>query len=612
MSISTDQYSIKALFDQKQTFSVPKYQRGYAWDEEAVDDFVGDLTQSLEARLAGADRNHFFGGVVTVRQQVVGSTRENYEVIDGQQRLASFVLLAGCLIQFIQQLLSELSSKENLSEVEAEVYTYLDETQTAVSRLYLSYRDNKGIRYTDVPKLILSKADDQFFRDLITSPTPPVVSRESHKRILSAWQRLSDFVKTTILEHDLSAPNKADRLQKFLDDVLGRSCTAIFMCSDARTEAYQIFQVLNDRGVQLGKGDLLRARTLELLNGDRHESIQNAVADDWDEVLAYAPRTIDDYLLWYFSSMVGRRPKPVNIADEFLEHRFRCKGKDTVGVRGAKTIREEVNRVKGAFSTFATMNEGDWPWPDTREVGTWDRERLRMLVTHLQHTNAMPLLLALTTLGPKKFAEAVASIERFVFRYKTIVNAHITPLTNFYLTHAGEIRRSSRYSVRRMRTDLQQLSEKYAPDSIFRAALRELRYSPKRSNTHVRYFFLAIEDYGRWADSGAQGVPKCRDKSRLFDLGATTIEHIYPQSALVADKAAELEEVKHALGNLTILGPQDNDSVSNDPPQSKADLFAGSHIRLNRTLDLDNGWTSEMVNQRTEELVSKALKIFVP
>ena len=48
MAISTDQYSIKALFEQKQTFVVPKYQRGYAWDDEAVDDFIRDISECPE------------------------------------------------------------------------------------------------------------------------------------------------------------------------------------------------------------------------------------------------------------------------------------------------------------------------------------------------------------------------------------------------------------------------------------------------------------------------------------------------------------------------------------------------------------------------------------
>ena len=57
MTIHTDQYSIKALFEQKQTFIVPKYQRGYAWDDEAISDFIEDISECFKARQAGTDLN---------------------------------------------------------------------------------------------------------------------------------------------------------------------------------------------------------------------------------------------------------------------------------------------------------------------------------------------------------------------------------------------------------------------------------------------------------------------------------------------------------------------------------------------------------------------------
>ena len=612
MPISTDQYSIKALFDQKQTFVVPKYQRGYAWDDEAVNDFIEDMSECLEARLAGTAKNHFFGGVVTIRREIVGSTRDNYEVIDGQQRLASFVLLAGCIVECITETLADMEGNGDLDDSHREAQTYLSETATTLTRLYLTFRDNKGIQYSDVPKLVLSNADDHYFRSVVCDLAPGEAVRESHKRILFAWEQLGGFVHDKIFCAGLSVPEKAIRLQQFLDDVLGRDCTAIFMCSDDRSEAYQIFQVLNDRGVQLGKGDLLRARTMELLYNDALLATQNELAENWDDILAYEPRVIDDYLLWYFSSVVGRRPKPVDLADEFLEHRFGCKGNDAVNAAGAQRILAEATELNTAFAKLATMHEGNWPWIDHAGVTTWSRERLRMLVAHLQHTNALPLLLSLTTLDPKKFAEAVASIERFVFRYKTIVNAHITPLTNVYLKHARTVREPRRYSVRKLRADLTELVNIYAPDSIFEPALREIRYLPRRSNVTIRYFFIAMEDYGRWAEAGARGTPKCRDQTRVFDLKATTIEHIYPQNSVQGDIDSELEGVKHTVGNLTILGPDDNRDLANCPPREKFAEFAGSNLRLNRKVSENDSWTREIVEARTDQLVATALKIFIP
>ena len=612
MAISTDQYTIEALFDQKQTFIVPKYQRGYAWEDEAVNDFIEDISECLSARLKGSEKHHFFGGIVTIRREVHGSTRDNYEIIDGQQRLASFVLLAGCIIKHIRRTIADLEAKGDLDDDEKKAKTYLEETETVVNKLYLTFRDNKGIEYSDVPKLILSKADVDFFQKVVTGEVPGGTERESHKRILFAWKQLSDFVRAEIVKNTMSAPEKAMSIQQFLDDVLGKDCTAIFMCSDERSEAYQIFQVLNDRGVHLGTGDLLRARTLELLDDKNHQNTQDKVADNWDDILAYMPRAIDDYLLWYFSSMEGRRPKPVDLADEYLKHRFKCKDKDSISFQSAQQILSETEKLKKSFATLATMNDGDWPWDEYKGVSTWDRERLRMLVSHLKHTNAMPLMLSLMTLGPAKFAEAVACIERFIFRYKTIVNAHITPMTRVYLKHAKAIRDPGKYFIKYLRADLSELIERFAPDSIFETAIKQIKFSPRQGNTHIRYFLITIEDYSKWVESGATGVPKCKDKTRVFDFNTTTIEHVYPRKPLEGDKDDDLESVKHALGNLTILSPEENDALKNKPPDKKLSAFAHSSVKLNREIAQNDEWTKAMVEQRTEDLATKALKIFIP
>ena len=164
------------------------------------------------------------------------------------------------------------------------------------------------------------------------------------------------------------------------------------------------------------------------------------------------------------------------------------------------------------------LNDGDWPYRDHSTVNAWDRERLRALVVHLKHTNAMPLLLALRLLDAKEFADAVASLERFVFRYKTIGNAHISPATGLYLRHASKIRSTKTYAIKHLKNDLATLVSERVPNGVFEARLRELEYSESSGNAHIRYLLIALEDYSRWYEQGARGAPKCRDKTRVFDF----------------------------------------------------------------------------------------------
>lgn len=611
MSIKPTQLAVKFLFEQNHTFQVPKYQRGYAWDDEAIDDFIEDISRCLEMRSIGKRRNHFFGGIVTVRTDVPDSNRSNYEVIDGQQRLASFVMLAAAIVITMRNVVGDLVKKTKLTAGEKKAKDFLEQTIETLRGLYLYYRDQKELEYIELPKLTLSHADDVFFQKTIEggSQTP---SRASHERIRAAWKKLQAFIEKSVVKGD-SAEEKAKRLQLLVGSVLAEDCTVIFMSSDTRGEAYQIFQVLNDRGVQLTDGDLLRARTMELLDHRPLLTVQANVAEGWDRVLAYPPEAVDSYLRWYFSSLEGRRPKSANLADQFLEHRFGCKDqKGVLEKKHADKVLDEVERLAEEFAHLRNLGDGDWPYSDHTTVESWDRERLRMLVVHLKHTNAMPLLLSLRHLDPKKFAEAVASLERFVFRYKTIGNAHISPMTELYLRHAKKIRSSKNYSVSDLRADLCALVTKVVSDQVFEANLRDTKYSTQGGNSHIRYLLITLEDYSAWYEQGVQGKPKCKDKTRIFDFSNTTLEHIYPQSVAGSAQDAALEKVKHTIGNLTIFGPQDNDKLANKMFPEKRAMLKGSSLRLNRNIAENDSWTADCVKKRTDELVKMALKVFVP
>ena len=615
MVIKPTQLAVKFLFEQNHTFAVPKYQRGYAWDDHAIEDFIEDISRCLKAREADTERHHFFGGVVTVRMPIPSSNRSNYEVIDGQQRLASFVMLVAAIVRGMRNIVGELVKKSALTEKEGRAKKFLEGTIETLRSIYLIYKDEIELEYVEVPKLTLSDADNDFFQNVISqnviSKKGVVYARDSHERIQTAWSQLIKFVEKDILKSD-SPWDKANQLRLLVNSVLAVDCSVIFMCSETKAEAYQIFQVLNDRGVHLTNGDLLRASTMELLDHKSLAATQNEMSERWDSILAYSPEDIDSYLRWYFSSWQGKRPKPSSLADQFLESRFQCKDKRTASKAEAQLILEEVKQLDSDFSILRTLGEGEWPYVNHSNVSSWDRERLRMLVTHLKHTNAMPLLLSLQRLDEKQFAEAVASIERFVFRFKTIGNSHIGPMTKIYLLHAKKVREQTNYKIKELREDLQKLANKAVPNSVFKANLNEVKYSPSGGNGYIRYMLITLEDYAKWYEQGAQGIPRCKEKTRVFDFPNTTLEHVYSQSAKRADEVPALEASKHTIGNLTIFGPRDNSAVANKSYAEKRDVLKDSNLKLNREIGKNATWTKVHVTKRTETLIKMALKVFVP
>ena len=75
--------SVGALFgDVNARYTIPIYQRNYAWDAEQIEQLISDVHDAMRDR----DDTYFLGNlIVTVRD----SKTTDYEVIDGQQRLTT-------------------------------------------------------------------------------------------------------------------------------------------------------------------------------------------------------------------------------------------------------------------------------------------------------------------------------------------------------------------------------------------------------------------------------------------------------------------------------------------------------------------------------------------
>ena len=126
--------------------------------------------------------------------------------------------------------------------------------------------------------------------------------------------------------------------------------------------------------------------------------------------------------------------------------------------RSAREVLKEVQAIRDDHRIYRKLVVGEWPYASPNEVNAWLRDRLRLLVTELDHTNCMPLLLAACQLDERKFAEIVHLVERFAFRYKFVCNLHITPLTNVYMLQAQSIRHPLAYRVGVLRSEFQRCS----------------------------------------------------------------------------------------------------------------------------------------------------------
>lgn len=73
------------MFDSDMEYTIPLYQRAYAWEDKQLVQLVEDIMDVAE------DANYYIGSLIVSKQA------GKYEVVDGQQRLTSLYLLLNCL-----------------------------------------------------------------------------------------------------------------------------------------------------------------------------------------------------------------------------------------------------------------------------------------------------------------------------------------------------------------------------------------------------------------------------------------------------------------------------------------------------------------------------------
>lgn len=593
--------SVGSFFEHKPMYRIPKYQRGYAWDKPEIEDFLQDVETCFDKRKAGQPTNHFFGGIVSVINNVTGVVNQSeFELVDGQQRMATFVLLMASVLGQYKALLRDATAiGDTVNQPIIE-----DRIKELTSR-FIEFKQEINRNIQTVEVFILSKADQQFFRDLIrqVASTP---QRDSHRKLQAAYKEITEKVKAFAGTGGLT--QKMDNLE-IIKQLMDGDFSLLHIKTFNKKEAYTLFRVLNDRGKNLTDGDLLRARVLELLEG--HGAQQASAESIWDDILADPPSVTEDYLKAIFASVAGRRANANALFDDFLGVFYPQTHNPSISTTDANTILARTQELHTEIRNCRILANGEWPFPQRRPITPWDVNRLTLLLRELRITVTTPLLLSACKLAPTQFSEMVQLLERFMFRFKVIGNQHVTPFVNIIYTESVTIRNNpGAYNLNSLETALQGLQASKMPDAQFRSLLDSLNYKEGGGNQPLKYFLITLEHYYRWYRSGRPGKPVCLDKSRFYDFATTTIEHVYPRNAQGANVDPTLEPLKNALGNLTIMGPTDNVSGANDSFAIKKPIFDQSSVSMNKDIAQQSQWDEPTVTSRAEELKDMALAVF--
>lgn len=232
--IDGDAKSIRSMLGGAK-FAIDYYQREYRWETKQVTELIGDLADKfLESHKPGNERSavenygHYFLGSV-----IISDKDGKKFVIDGQQRLTSTTLL----LIYVHRQLDDVEQKAQLAD------------------LIFSQKFGKRSFNIDVPER--TPCMDALFTG---SPFEESDQPESVVNILGRFQDIEDNFPPELCEEAL--PYFADWL---IENVHFVEITAY---SDS--DAYTIFETMNDRGLSLTPTDMLKGYLLaNITDNDR-------------------------------------------------------------------------------------------------------------------------------------------------------------------------------------------------------------------------------------------------------------------------------------------------------------------------------------------------------
>ncbi|WP_120916151.1 DUF262 domain-containing protein [Helicobacter pylori] len=222
-------------------YQIPIYQRPYQWTEENCEKLLDDLFFNYED---DRESDYFCGSLVLIAISE-DSKAKTYDVVDGQQRLSTFILLAKVLATLFLERLTE-ESKD-----------YLQES--------LNGRYGKKDRLNFNAIGFNSKKDFQY---ALTSFNDAPVSNNKN-----------NYLKNAICLKNYLKKKEIEDINDFIEWLYFKVVFITITCPDA-DKALRIFNVLNARGLALNATDIFKGELLK--HAKEHE--QEEFVSRWNDL----------------------------------------------------------------------------------------------------------------------------------------------------------------------------------------------------------------------------------------------------------------------------------------------------------------------------------------
>ncbi len=563
--IDSYEWYLKNTLKEELYYQIPIYQRPYQWTEENCEKLLDDLFFNYEN---DRESDYFCGSLVLVKSDPNSKTA-TYDIVDGQQRLSTFILLAKVLADLYNDCLDS-KHLEHLQEGWKDRHT---------ERKRLSFNT------------IGSNAEYDFQDALDFFDDPHHVSKNDE----------NNYLKNAICLKNYLEKKEIKNINNFIDWLY---CNVVFVtitCPDA-DKALRIFNVLNARGLALNATDIFKG---ELLKELTKEEDQKKLVSRWNALSQKCSDNdlkIETLFSWYLTYL-----NPVTSKEKMekeLVTWFNILNKPPLeylkGVEDFYNAYCEILEMQDRHAHLLSYKDDDY----------WHV----ILCTSILHHYSDQDIEALKELLVKFYYQDWVAGQTKSTRSQTCCNIIIA------LKEKKSVRYIASIVVKKYLDD-KNITQRFR-DNLKDSNLYTKFYFAGKSvkkNSWLKPVLILVEYF-------VSDDPKPKRIQMDKNLH---VEHILPQnpdpsSQWVKDFSEEERELyTHSLANLTLLGGTKNTQASNLDFKEKKEIYMGNAVKLGKdkrgrekpfkvmtcykmTIDIAHHyteWTPKSLKKRKEELI---------
>lgn len=576
VDIDAEEIYIKNLFSEKYLFQIPNFQRPFSWTVENFDQLFEDLkdaknnNQEIFADDVQEYEPYFIGSIILCTDESRADGSGVYDIIDGQQRLTSLVILMAVL----RDLAVNKKAYDNLSE---KIYQEEDEFAGTSESIRLKVREK----------------EKEFFKKNILKPgSTKEIDRIDLRNLSEPKINIVDAVKT--FRDKLITDNGAD--QNLINDMtkyILQKLVLVVVKTNSIYSAFRLFNVINARGMPLSNSDLLKSENLREINDSKE---QDKYAKLWEDMEEEVGREEIEDLISFIRSIKLKEKAKSSIYEEFDKKVF-IKENDFKG----KPFIEYLNKVKNIYQK--KLLDADITADDERK-STYYHNLVSLMYNYLPFKDWM--------IAPIRFSEKFSDplLYDFIKKYeKRIAVDWVKGLS--YTPRLSQIYRIVKLIENQddahdiFNSELLSIDEKEIPN--LEDALNYRDFYKKGRWQVPKYVLLRLDLDQRNSDS-----------VKINYGDNISVEHILPKRADADywterfDDRAQYEW-KNRLGNLVPLNGRKNTRASNkaftDKVEDYFDKKKNDFVLVEELKDY-NDWNLDNLKERHNELIQKTINIW--